>query len=131
MKDTKFRYVVEHDRTHEIHYYYYPLDQIEETGGYQLANPDNTIRWDFIGRDLWTGLHDKTGKDIYENDIILMDYGTALVFWDEKTACFKVDFPLDQDLLWLFSADAEIIGNKYEPPESCGGLWQRVQERIG
>lgn len=79
----------------------------------------------------YTGLHDKTNKDIYEGDIIkspsLSENGTyeiGKVYWNERNASWYVVTDESEDELNAFACDSfnkedncEIIGNIYENPE--------------
>lgn len=69
-----------------------------------------------------TGLKDKTGKLIWENDIVETEYGKAVVVWDKSEWRIKwID-----DLIWrkdlhYWANDngcrIEVIGNVFDNPE--------------
>lgn len=71
-----------------------------------------------------TGLKDKNGKEIYEEDIIkgITEEGEEEIItikWDEKRACFdpfSVDFNDNWDYLY-YPNKFEVIGNIYENPD--------------
>jgi hypothetical protein len=69
----------------------------------------------------YTGLKDKNGKMIFENDIVK---------WDEKEWCSKYEEIVEWDFSLLdmrkndYSEFCEVIGNKFDNPE----LLEKVEE---
>lgn len=84
------------------------------------------LHWDFTEDIIplqYTGLKDKSGKDIYEGDICstyninepsnLVD----TVVFDDGSFVFQNDYKLSAELRGFKSDYIEIIGNIYENPE--------------
>ena len=76
-----------------------------------------------------TGIKDKNGKLIWENDIVKHDFGKeqigvqlAIVKYDSKYACYQIKPIFD----WMYcdKSDCEVIGNIFDNPEllevGCG-----------
>ncbi|MGN0961255.1 MAG: YopX family protein [Christensenellales bacterium] len=69
----------------------------------------------------FTGLKDKNGTKIFEDDIVEVDtVANAKIIWNNEDACFAFDYgkrgrPLCLDL--IDDASIEVIGNIYDNPE--------------
>lgn len=110
-------------------------------GRTQINNPEHGGCFDIdpntIGQ--FTGLYDKSAKEIYEGDIVYSGFedgsnGISLVGWNEKQSCFGVmdeyayrsklegfEYPEFQNHVMLaFMRDAkvfEVIGNIHDNPK--------------
>lgn len=81
---------------------------------------------------LYTGLKDKSGKEIYEGDIVKDETSSGKrlfeIYWDNETASFWAKLISTEDKQYRVGhnfapeIELEIIGNIYENPELCAKL---------
>lgn len=107
------------DKEYEKMTIVYTLDEL-------LANAHplhKAVKDDYIWMQ-FTGFFDKTGKEIYEGDIVRQKKTTGAMFkviWDIQDGQWFVD-PVDKqqgwdvDHLWRWAKVSEVIGNIYETP---------------
>lgn len=71
----------------------------------------------------YTGVNDKCGKEIYENDIVYVagEDENATIEWDEQTARFIIHFDgWIADFDNYYGKELEIMGDIYNNPELLG-----------
>jgi hypothetical protein len=66
----------------------------------------------------WTGLKDRNGVGIFEDDLI-DDGGGQIgrIMWDGPTASFYIAFDADTQEIYAVNEWATVVGNIYENPE--------------
>lgn len=69
-----------------------------------------------------TGLHDKNGKEIFENDIVKVakDVYSEPTYYEivrHRGGAYRLESKQHGCELWLRHTDCEVVGNIYENPE--------------
>jgi len=118
-REIKFRYVFKHPKTKEVQTAIITIDDMERNDWSKTFKWDS-LRFELVARQRYTGLRDKNGKEIYEGDIALIYGDRCVIEYDSKSASYvartKIDsyWALDEE---TFKLGVEVIGNIYENPK--------------
>lgn len=121
MREIKFRAWDEMEKLMFREQEYNTYEEINIDEGELIAGSnDENGDWYELKLMQFTGLKDKNGKEIYEGDIVLIDwkdnrYGKhkGIVEWNIEQACWEFGAGATSELDWSH----EVIGNIYENPE--------------
>lgn len=126
MREIKFRYACK-DMAGDLFFHYFNLDDLTNRP-IPLAHIGRIQ--EIIGRDQFTGLRDKQGKEIWEGDVLQCPAGKGVVVWgnhsigrddwgiEHITPGFSLAWEDDSGHSGIEEKDrVEVIGNIHENPE--------------
>ncbi|WP_085521391.1 YopX family protein [Tuberibacillus sp. Marseille-P3662] len=123
MSNIKFRYIVRHKASGNIETKHYFLSQIEERPLKELS-PAFLADYELLSRDQYTGLRDKNGVEVYDDDLINSQGGIYRVRYVDGSyyavkpnAINTLHFYLDYKTKY----NVEVIGNVHENPDLLEG----------
>ena len=120
MNNIKIRYTFRHKGSGNIEMKWYSIVQLEARAATELS-PAFSDEYELVSRDLYTGLKDKNGREIYEGDIVFYDRNIApsidsrkyVVKWEDS----KFVLTNSSETIDDFTSDIiEIIGDVYRNP---------------
>lgn len=112
-------YLMKYSLLHEVSTYILPIGSVCDA--HTEVNPETVCQY--------TGLTDKNGKKIWENDIVLIDSnpideedGYFTVEWYSEEAMFKMSGTgLTTDFDTFYGFECEVVGNTFDNPELLKG----------
>lgn len=118
MNEIKFRYVCYNRETKAHKMFFFTIDEIQTHSDKWMGMCEVIVTkgYEVIFRDLFIGINDKNGREIYERDIVKYDNSIWEVKYD--TPFFNLCKKERGLLIGAQSfATCEIIGTVYENPE--------------
>ncbi|GIN35712.1 hypothetical protein J5TS1_32150 [Bacillus licheniformis] len=124
----KIRYTFRHKGSGNIEMKWYNIGQLEERAAAKLSSVF-LDEYELISRDLYTGLKDENGREIYEKDIAEESYINPMtgkkvidryvIEWESGILKMKhIDNQKGADrYLWMRFNEVEVIGDVYRNPE--------------
>ena len=118
-RETKFRYVVQHEETGYITSKIFTFDEIEV--GCVNEWLDSIPRYFVVSKDQFTGLYDKNGTSIYEGDRVRCWGGEYYQGYWEQDRIIEIKDMINDCFMMGEHEFSEVIGNIYESPELIEG----------
>lgn len=122
MRPIKFRYVLKHKKTGEIEFEIFTLLDIER-GLEDVIKAYTLIDYEIISRDQYIGVNDKSGKEIYGEDIVKCGNMIGKIVFEMNSWMILIQKPIpemEQGLAPLgihTDKHTEVLGNIHKNPE--------------
>ncbi len=113
MREIKFRFAFK--KENKIYFSFYSIDEICEIHIKAEIEAMDAKGYDLISKDQYTGLTDRSGKEIYEGDILSHRFYNQPVMVTFERCCF-----IAEDVS-ITHCSLEVIGNVCENPELLTG----------
>lgn len=120
MREIKFKETWRRKRDGHIYQIIWTLSP--EGPPIDVTNMHSNDLWEHVATNLYVGLEDKNGKEIYEGDIVTHKFNEiGEVVEDIRRDCFVTNSPLYDGVTGYSENTAEVIGNIHENPELVSG----------
>ncbi|MGY6720063.1 YopX family protein [Bacillus licheniformis] len=122
MNTIKIRYTFRHKGSGNIEMKWYSIGQLEERATAKLS-PVFSDEYELISRDLYTGLKDNTGREIYEGDIVQGSHryqrDDEIILIEQQVHYLNGCYMFGNNAHEYFNKHRiiEVIGNIYENPD--------------
>ena len=134
-KEIKFKYIWSNPEKTNFITEIFTLDEIEAGNQFMVLENEPLLKdFKLIARVQFIGLLDKNGKEIFENDIVVLSHPCwsvkCKVEYDNQLACYvlesfeKIDKRARKSFLHIYQEDlyySKVIGNFYQNSELLGG----------
>ena len=111
MREIKFRAWDEGTNMMHPTFTIYEIGDIRLNEGGNIGSAVMNFNWDGLIWEQFTGLHDSTGKEIYEGDVVITNHETNRVVFASGSFCL---YNTGEGLYEIHSSDINIIGNIHE-----------------
>lgn len=111
MREIKIRYTCHRKSDGHIWQTIVPIECFETRGDVPAFVYDDNETWEVVARDLWTGIVDKNGRDIYAGDVLRHKDPRAKdgkCVWNPLHAKFEVKFVLDSGNAWVYELNPKV-----------------------
>lgn len=130
MMDIVIRYVFKHRFSGNIEIRRYSIRQLEERAAKKLSPCFDETEYEMIARNLFTGLRDSKGAEIYEGDVVQgaprYQREDEIILIEQKVSFLKGCYMFgswNAHEYFNKHQHIEVVGNIYEDPD----LWEEAR----